>query len=478
MEDVRRSRDAAASAGADLVEVRLDGVDRPDAAAALAGRPCPMIVTCRPAWEGGAFDGPEDVRRRLLLDAMAGGAEFVDVELRAGFVADILSVQQGRGVIVSSHHFDPGAVDVAEQLWMLRATGAEVVKLAVAVDALVDTLPLFELGAGSDRDRADGQSHLLIAMGPRGAHTRVLAERLRNRWTYAGEAIAPGQMPASQLLEEFTFRRLGLDADLFGVVGSPIAHSLSPAMHNAGFAQAAINAGYIALDARDAADFVSFARAMNMRGASITAPFKVDLLTHADECDPLAREVGAINTLHMRNGQWTGRNTDVDGFVSPLAERMQLRDLRVAVLGAGGAARAAIVGLKHAGAHVQVCARRTGQAGTVAAALGIEAGAFPPAPGSWDVLVNTIPHTAGAPQSPVPDSRLDGRLVFDLTYAPEVTPLIAQARAAGCDTIGGIEMLIRQAERQFELWTGAAPPPGLFRAAADAARARNTGATS
>src|SRR5688572_24137812 len=163
MEEVRRARDVAAASGADMVEVRLDGVDRPEAGAAVAGRTCPLVVTCRPEWEGGAFAGPEEARRRLLVDAMGAGAEFVDVELRAGFVADILSVRRGRGVIVSSHHFNVGVVDVAEQLRMLRATGAEVVKLAVAVDALVETLPLFELGGAGDRDRPDGQSHLLIA---------------------------------------------------------------------------------------------------------------------------------------------------------------------------------------------------------------------------------------------------------------------------------------------------------------------------
>lgn len=476
MAEVRRARDAAA--GADLVEVRLDGVERPDPAAALEGRLGPMIVTCRPRWEGGAFDGSEEERRRLLLAAVDEGAEFVDVEHRASFAAEIVGLRQGRGVIVSSHQFEAGHVDVAGRLRALRATGAEIVKLAVAVDSLSATLPLFELGEAAAHDQTVGQGHVLIAMGPRGAHTRVLAARLRNRWTYAGEAIAPGQMPASQLLEEFTFKRIRPETHLYGVVGSPVAHSLSPAMHNAGFAQAGLDAAYVALDAKDADDFVTFAQAMNMRGASITAPFKVDLLAHADDCDPLAREVGAINTLAMRDGRWLGTNTDVDGLVAPLAERIPLRGTRAAVLGAGGAARAAVVGLKREGARVQVCARRPDQAEKLATALGVEPGTFPPAPGSWDVLVNTIPAQAGQQGSPIAGTALDGRIVFDLTYAPEVTPLISQAREAGCATIGGIEMLTRQAERQFELWTGAPPPPGLFRAAADAARARKTGVRS
>ncbi|MBA3640650.1 MAG: shikimate dehydrogenase, partial [Acidobacteria bacterium] len=264
----------------------------------------------------------------------------------------------------------------------------------------------------------------------------------------------------------------------YGVVGSPIAHSLSPAMHNAGFAQAGLNAAYVALDARDADDFATFARAMKMRGASITAPFKVDLIEHAYECDAVARETGAINTLVMQGDKWMGRNTDVGALVAALTERIELNGARAAVLGAGGAARAAVVGLKHAGAHVQVCARRADQGATLAAALGVAAGSFPPASGSWDLLVNTVPGVVGQLESPMRDAAIDGHIVFDMTYATDVTPLIAQARAAGCETIGGIEMLIRQAEKQFETWTGAPPPAGLFRAAADAARARQSGVRS
>jgi 3-dehydroquinate dehydratase/shikimate dehydrogenase len=317
---------------------------------------------------------------------------------------------------------------------------------------------------------------VLIAMGPRGTHTRALAARLRNRWTYAGEGVAPGQLPADRLLEEFRFRRISPGADLYGVVGAPVSHSLSPAMHNAGFAHAGLAATYVALEARDADDFVTFARAMGLRGASITAPLKVDMLNRVDECDPLATRVGAINTLIIRDGRWIGTNTDLAGFVTPLKGRMALRGTRAAVLGAGGAARAVAVALKGEGARVRICARRADQAREVAAQLHVLAGPFPPRPGTWDVLVNaTSSGSQPSDVNPMSGMRLDGEIVFDLTYSPEVTPLIAQAREAGCWTIGGIEMLIGQAERQFELWTGKAPPPGLFRAAVDTARGWKTG---
>lgn len=473
MDELRRARDAAA--GADLVEVRLDGVDRPDAAAALEGRFRPVIVTCRPRSEGGRFDGSERERRKILLDAITAGAEFVDLELRAEFTPELVRLRRGRGVIVSSHLFGAPPHDIPERVRALRSTGAEVVKFAYEAHSLSDTLPLFDM-CGQDLDGAGAQDHVLLAMGPSGTATRVLAARLRNRWTYAGEAVAPGQMPATTLLEEYRFRGIRADADLYGVVGNPIAHSLSPAMHNAGFAARGLNAAYLALHAADADDFVRFARAMNMRGASITAPFKVAMMDRVDEVDALAAEVGALNTLHVSGERWLGSNTDVVGFVTPLKGRMALTRARASILGAGGAARAVAVALKREGAAVRICARRSEQARTVAHLVGVSAGAFPPAPGSWDVLVNAT--SSGTGESPMEGVELDGEIVFDLVYSPVETPLVTQAREAGCWPIGGIEMLVAQAERQFELWTGATPPPDLFRQAVDAAVLSTTGVRS
>jgi len=474
MSELRRARDAAA--GADLVEVRLDGVDHPDAAGAIEGRLRPVIVTCRPRWEGGAFDGSETERRRILTEAIAAGAEFVDVELRSEFIADIVRMRRGRGVIASAHIYGEAPTDVAERVRCLQSTGAEVVKFATEVSSLSETLPLYELAARSDAG-AGAQDHVLIAMGPHGTHTRVLSARLKNRWTYCGDGVAPGQVPAARMLSEFRFRRIRPDADLYAVTGSPIAHSLSPAMHNAGFAQTGSNAAYVALDARDAQDFVSFARAMNLRGASITAPFKVSLMSAMDELDPVARQVGAVNTLAVRGGRWIGSNTDVAGFLAPLKGRMTLRGTRAAILGAGGAARAVAVALRGAGADVCVCARRFEEADKVAALVGVRAATFPPPAGSWDVLVNaTSCGSRPGEASVMADAHLDGEIVFDLVYAPGETALLAQAQASGCWTIGGIEMLIAQAEKQFEIWTGAAPPAGLFRAAIDSASGSQTGA--
>jgi 3-dehydroquinate dehydratase/shikimate dehydrogenase len=459
MEDLRRNRDAASSA--DLVELRLDLVDRPDVAGALEGRRTPVIVTCRAQWEGGRFSGSEEERRRILESAIAQGAEYVDVEAAAGFAADVIASRGGRGVIVSSHVFGDPPADLVDRYNALCATGAEVAKLAIQVSTLTETLPLFDLAAKNTT------GHVLIAMGNQGLPTRVLAARLRNRWTYVGDGIAPGQLPASRFIRDFRFRRIAADAATYAVVGNPVIHSRSPVMHNAGFAALGLKAVYLPLEARDVGDFVAFAREMRLGGVSITAPFKIGLMPHVDAIDPLAKQVGAINTITVRNGRWLGANTDVEGFLAPLVRRIALEGARVSVIGSGGAARAVAVALASRRARVTICARNAADARAIADLVEGSAGDFPPRPSSWDVLVNATPvGSEKAPGTPMGNVPLDGAIVFDLVYAPADTELLRSARAAGCQTIGGIEMLIAQAERQFELWTGQRPPAGLFEAAA------------
>jgi 3-dehydroquinate dehydratase/shikimate dehydrogenase len=475
MSEIRRNRDAAKHAGADLVEMRLDTVDRPDAAVALEGRRGPVIVTCRAEWEGGYFKGSEEERRRILEDALARGAEYVDVEARAGFAGELIRGRQGKGVILSSHIFGSIPDDLEARWTALRASGAEIAKLAVEARSLCDTVRLMALAApGTSENTSGTPGQVLIAMGDAGVASRILATRLGNAWTYAGDNVAPGQIPLARLLNEFRFHALTPSTAVYGVVGNPIMHSLSPVMHNAGFQCLGIDAVYLPLQATDAADFVTFARGVGLSGVSITAPFKVALMSAADRLDPLAQRVGAINTLAMRDGQWHGYNTDVHGFAAPLVRRLDHlpplggRDkFRATILGAGGAARAVAIALADLGAAVTVCARRPEAARELADLAAGTVGTLPPAAGSWDVLVNSTPSDGeAAANSPMAGAALDGSLVYELLYVPAETRLLADARAAGCTTIGGLEMLVAQAEKQFEIWTGQAPPAGLFQQAA------------
>ena len=194
MDDLRRARDAAAQA--DLVELRLDGVDRPDPRGAIEGRRRPVIVTCRPSWEGGAFNGSEEERERILTAALDAGAEFVDVEARAAFAPALVSRRRGRGIVLSMHVAGDVPADLADRAREMRATGAEVVKIAIEARRLSDMVPLLaiaECPVFSAPD--DDNGHVLLAMGDAGLPSRVLAARFGNRWTYAGDAVAPGQIP-------------------------------------------------------------------------------------------------------------------------------------------------------------------------------------------------------------------------------------------------------------------------------------------
>ena len=276
--ELRARRDTAAEA--DLVELRLDSVKDPDVAGALVDRRCPVIVTCRPVWEGGWFRGSEEERCTLLAEALNLGAEYVDIEWRGG-LDDLVRQRRGRNIVLSMHDFEGVPADLGDRFRAMRATGAQVVKLAVSATRLCDGLPLLDLGT---RAAADA-STVLIAMGAAGLPTRLLAARFGSCWTYAGEGVAPGQISAARMLGEFRFRQVTATSDVYGVLGTPLAHSVSPAMHNAGFAAGGEDAVYVPFEAADLEDFVSFAERLRVRGVSVTAPFKQTLLARVEDID-------------------------------------------------------------------------------------------------------------------------------------------------------------------------------------------------
>lgn len=463
MAELRTRRDQVGEA--DLVELRLDTVRDPSAAAALAGRRKPVIITCRPESEGGHFAGSEEERRRILAEALTLGAEFVDLEWN-GSCADLIAQTGGRRIVLSHHDFEGTPADLHDKAQAMRASGAEVVKLAVTAHRLADCLTLRSIGLATRVPMA------LIAMGDAGIATRVLASWFGSCWTYAGDQVAPGQIDLPRMLNEFRFRRIGSHTAIYGVVGKPVAHSVSPSMHNAAFLAAGLDAVYLPLAAHDYADFTAFAEGVNLAGASVTAPFKVEAFERADECDPVSRRIQSANTLRRVGKKWLGCNTDVAGFLSPLESAMRLPNKRATVLGAGGAARSVAIALAAAGVHVTLCARRPEQAREIAVLTSAAIAEWPPAPGSWDLLVNATP-VGTAPdtgRSPLPAGHsFDGEVVYDLVYNPPQTRLLRDAAAAGCRTIGGLDMLVAQAQAQFEWWTDQRPADRVMR---DAAAAR------
>jgi 3-dehydroquinate dehydratase / shikimate dehydrogenase len=459
--ELRQKRDAVADA--DLIELRLDTVSDPSVAGALAGRRKPVIVTCRPVWEGGEFSGAEEDRKRLLVDALSLGAEYVDVEWRARF-DDVIAQAGGRRIVLSAHDYLGVPIDLTARVHAMRSSGAEVIKIAATMTSLSDCVPLLDLGAQSGRQGGLA----LIGMGPYGLATRVLAGRFGSIWTYAGGLKSIGQLGAQALLKDYHFRSITDTTDIYGVAGGSVQHSVSPAMHNAAFRAARVDAVYLPLPAVSAADFATFGRAIRISGASVTIPLKVSLFDAVDEVYSVARRVGAINTIRVENGRWIGGNTDASGFLEPLQERIALGGLRASVLGAGGAARAVTVALASSGCSVRVHARSRQQAEETAMLTSVQLGPWPPEPGSWDLLINCTPvgMYPHVDQTPIPAEHLTGRYVYDLVYNPSVTRLLRDAAARGCQTIGGLEMLVAQAREQFQWWVGTKPQAGVMREAA------------
>jgi 3-dehydroquinate dehydratase/shikimate dehydrogenase len=461
--ELRERRDAVADA--DLIELRLDGLSDPSVAGALEGRRRPVIITCRPAWEGGAFAGSEEERRGLLAGALAQGAEYVDIEWRARFDG-LIRETAGRRIVLSSHDFHGVPIDLRERVHTMRSTGAEVVKVAAAMTSLSDCLPLLELAA--EHRRQDQAGCVLIGMGPCGLATRVLPGRFGSAWSYAGALNELGQVSARALLDEYGLRTVDEETEIYGLVGAPVSHSVSPAMHNSAFRATGLNAVYLPFPAAGADDFVRFGKAIGIKGASVTVPYKVVLADHMDEVYSVARRVGAINTIRAENGRWIGGNTDASGFLETLHNRVPLEHTRTSVLGAGGAARAVAVAMASGGAGVRIHARNRAQAEEVAALTSATVAPWPPEPGSWDLLINctTVGMYPHVDETPLAADQLTGRHVYDLIYNPPVTRLMREATAAGCQVIGGLEMLVAQAHEQFRWWTGRRPPPGVMREAA------------
>jgi 3-dehydroquinate dehydratase / shikimate dehydrogenase len=448
---------------ADLVELRLDGLRAIEVRAAIAGRRCPVIVTCRPPWEGGRFDGSEEERRRILTTAIASDAEYVDLEWRAGF-EDLVQARRGRGIVLSAHDLDGMPADLEPRLRAMAATGAEVIKIAATISHLRGLVGLRDLGS-----RHPTLKLLLIGLGPRGVPSRVLASRFGSAWTYAGREAGTGQLTPEELLDVYRFRRLGPRTAIYGLTGHPIDRSLSPLLHNAGFEAAELDAVYVPFPASDADDVLAAARALGVQGLSVTTPLKVPICERLERRDDWCASVGAANTIRRCASGWEGTNTDVAGFLEPLQDE-ELEGLRATVVGAGGAARAVVAALRSRGAQVTVAARRRRMAARLAGAGGLVA-ALPLERADWDLLVNTTPVGSWpeADQMPVAaDLLAGGRIVYDLVYQPPITRLMREAVAAGCRAIGGIEMLIAQAERQFAWWTGQPPAAGLFRNVAHA----------
>ncbi len=452
--------------GADLVEIRLDALDAyhdltPQTLADLvASCPLPVGFTLRPAWQGGGFEGDESGRRRCIEQAAASGAAFVDVELDAEWVADFLDLV-GCPVIVSHHWDSTRPTDLPEKVARIGELAPSMAKLVATADVPSDALPLLDAG---EQLIASGQPATCFCMGEAGKASRLLAAARGAALVYAaaavGSEVAAGQWPLRELVEELRVDGWRRGAGLCGLIGHPIGHSLSPAIFNAVFQERGLDVAYVPVAGEDLDAVLDLVIGMGFRGLSVTMPFKEEIAARSARRDELVTATGAANTVVFEGGGLVAYNTDGGAVVAALAAVRPVETAKIAVVGAGGAARAGAAALVNAGADVTILNRTEARAREAAELAGASsAGLEQLERGGFDIVVNATPvgmqGTPMAGSMPFPPEWLSGReVVFDMVYRPRTTPLLRHAAKRGCTTIEGLEMFVRQAAAQYRLLTG------------------------
>jgi 3-dehydroquinate dehydratase/shikimate dehydrogenase len=454
-----------------FLEFRLDYLDKPllalpklkhffaDNTAATG------IATCRRQANGGKFSGTVAAEVEILSKAAAAGFHLIDLELES-----VESLKKGElqklrdegAALIISHHDFSSTKDLDGIYERIAPFQPDFIKIVPTAKTLTDNVTLIRF-----LERMTDNSNIIgICMGDAGIISRVLGVRAGSAFTFAaataGEETGPGQIAARTLIETYRIDQVDTATKVYGVAGNPIKSSLSPVMMNTAFRRETVNAVYLALQATKIADLLKLVQEIPIQGLSVTMPLKQEIMAHLEKTDPLSAKIGACNTvLRAQDGKLYGFNTDVAGIIGPLEKRMSLRGAKALVLGAGGAARAAVFGLRDKGAEVFILNRTP----ETAAKLAKQAGAKTikkeaVAKTAFDVIINATPiGMAGQKGAQLLEAKdLNTKLVFDLVYNPVETPLLRAARQQNIPIITGVEMFVHQGARQFEIWTGKPAP--------------------
>ncbi|MFI5102491.1 MAG: shikimate dehydrogenase [Terriglobales bacterium] len=456
-----------------FLEFRLDYLKQPLAALPKIHRflethqYVTAIATCRRADNGGKFKGSLASQLEVLSKAHAAGCQIVDLELQSALKAKpeaIARLRSRAGLILSFHDFR-ATRKLDETLEKMLKIPADFYKVVTTAVTLSDNVAMMKFL------QTQSEKHALIGlcMGEQGVISRVLSVRAGSSFTFgavdanAGLKTAPGQVSARDLRGIYRIEQVDAATRIYGVAGDPIGHSLSPVIMNAALRRENVNGVYLALHARTLKDLIHCVRGIPLHGLSITMPYKQAMLPYLDNTDAHTAKIGACNTVvRGQDGKLYGFNTDIAGVIRPLEQRLTIADAKVLVLGAGGAARAAVFGLKERGAEVWILNRTSVKAQKLARqakARTIKRADLRKI--AFDVIINATPVGMGNTRDcPLKDEEIQARVVFDMVYDPVETHLLQVARAKGIAVIPGVEMFVQQAARQFEIWTGKPAPAG------------------
>jgi 3-dehydroquinate dehydratase/shikimate dehydrogenase len=453
--------------GAGLAELRLDYLKEIDLPRLLGGRPLPVLVTLRPAWEGGRWEGDEERRLGILEEACRLGADYVDVEARAKRAI----VAGAAKVVLSWHDFERTPDDLERVAADLGARGPAIVKIACAARGTADLIRLARLQRAAKRPTA------VIAMGEFGEPLRLLYAKHGGALTYAalrpGAESAPGQATLEDVVRLYRAATIGPATAAYAVIGDPVAHSKSPLVFNSVFRHLGMDARYVRIRVDDASRLRDLVGALDLKGLSVTIPHKQAVLASLDEADEIAKGIGAANTVSVRDGRLLGANTDLPAAMEAVKDAAVRKwshgiyGMRALVLGAGGVARAIAWGLKREAARVTVANRTFERGKALAEELGVDCARWHDLLSARPQLVVNGTSVGMAPDveaSPV-DASLFGRdmIAMDTVYTPRATRFLRDAAARGAATIDGVEMFLRQANHQFRLWTGRTIPTEVYK---------------
>jgi 3-dehydroquinate dehydratase/shikimate dehydrogenase len=425
-----------------------------------------FLATCRRREGGGKLRGSVKAELYWLAQAREAGCAWCDLEietLRRMPGKPLSELGLPPKTLVSLHDFKrtPGKLKSLDSAAYPDTTA---LKIAAQAHTIGESLRLLRLARRYP-------SLVAVPMGEVGLPARVLALREGSALAYApvGEATAPGQVSLHALKHLYRAHQLTRRTRVYGVIGDPVGHSLSPLLHNTGFIAQKIDAVYLPFLVKDLRDFLKAVPEFGIRGFSVTIPHKQSILNRLKEYDALAAKIGAVNTVVVRrDGSLFGCNTDYIGILRALEKKLALRGSRVLIFGAGGVARAAAFALAQAGAYVGICARREKAALELAEAAG---GDVVPRSAlkseSFDAILNATPigmHPHGG-VSPLSPRELNCRVVMDLINRPEKTELLKLAARKGIATVSGVEMFVPQGVAQWELWMGQRAPESIMRKA-------------
>ncbi|HYU44997.1 MAG TPA: shikimate dehydrogenase [Terriglobales bacterium] len=454
-----------------FLEFRLDYLKQPIAALPKVRRflethqNVTAIATCRRVHNGGKFKGSLASQLDVLAKANAAGCQIVDIELESALKTkpEMLARLRSRAGLILSFHDFRATRNLGNTLEKMLKVPADFYKVVSTATKLSDNVAMMKfLEIESEKNALIG-----LCMGEQGIISRVLSVRAGSVFTFgavsAVQKTAPGQVSAQQLRSIYRIEQVDAATRVYGVAGDPIEQSLSPIIMNTALRRENVNAVYLALHAKTLKDLVYCLREIPLHGLSITMPYKRAILECLDNTDAHTSKIGACNTVvRGQEGKLYGFNTDTAGVVRPLEQRLSLEGAKVLVVGAGGAGRAAVFGVKERGADVWVLNRSSAKAQKLARqarARTIKRADLRKI--AFDVIINATPVGMGNTRDcPLKDDEIQARVVFDMVYDPVETHLLQVARSKGFAVVAGVEMFVHQAARQFEIWTGKPAPAG------------------